>query len=50
MALGSFGQAALNDTGTEVTGSKVAAVTFVFRVMKIAGTTLGETAGDLLSC
>lgn len=31
------------------TGSKVAAVTFSFWVMKIAATTLGETAGDLLS-
>lgn len=30
-------------------GSKVAAVTFSFWVMKIAATTLGETAGDLLS-
>lgn len=31
------------------TGSKVAAVTLSFWVMKIAATTLGETAGDLLS-
>lgn len=29
--------------------SKVAAVTLGFWVMKIAATTLGETAGDLLS-
>lgn len=29
--------------------SKVAAVTLTFWVMKIAATTLGETAGDLLS-
>lgn len=36
-------------SSVEVTGSKVAAVTFVFWVMKIAATTLGETAGDLLS-
>jgi uncharacterized membrane-anchored protein len=33
----------------EVLGSKVAAVTFSFWLMKIAATTLGETAGDLLS-
>ncbi|NDK37906.1 hypothetical protein DT603_03515 [Pseudoxanthomonas gei] len=32
-----------------VTGSKVAAVGLGFWVMKIAATTLGETAGDLLS-
>jgi len=36
-------------SSAEVTGSKVAAVTFAFWVMKIAATTLGETAGDLLS-
>lgn len=37
---------ALNE---EATASKVAAVTFSFWIMKIAATTLGETAGDLLS-
>src|SRR5689334_13011957 len=31
------------------TATKVAAVTFAFWVMKICATTLGETAGDLLS-
>jgi len=36
-------------SSVEMTGSKVAAATFAFWVMKIAATTLGETAGDLLS-
>ena len=36
-------------SGMAATGSKVAAVTLAFWVMKIAATTLGETAGDLLS-
>ncbi|MEO6102141.1 MAG: hypothetical protein ABIP44_00705 [Pseudoxanthomonas sp.] len=36
-------------TNTEIIGSKVAAVNLAFWVMKIAATTLGETAGDLLS-
>jgi uncharacterized membrane-anchored protein len=49
IAVDIFGQAAMKKTGMEITGSKVAAVTFAFWVMKIAATTLGETAGDLLS-
>lgn len=49
MAADTFEQAAMKNTGMEITGSKVAAVTFAFWVMKIAATTLGETAGDLLS-
>lgn len=49
IAPGIFGRTAMNNTGMEITGSKVAAVTFAFWVMKIAATTLGETAGDLLS-
>ncbi|QZN81563.1 hypothetical protein K5K93_03775 [Stenotrophomonas sp. DR822] len=36
-------------SGTDSLHSKVAAVTLAFWVMKIAATTLGETAGDLLS-
>ena len=39
----------MKNTDIEITGSKVAAVTLAFWVMKIAATTLGETAGDLLS-
>ncbi|MEO6517524.1 MAG: hypothetical protein ABIO17_00825 [Pseudoxanthomonas sp.] len=39
----------MNDADMTTTGSKVAAVTLAFWVMKIAATTLGETAGDLLS-
>lgn len=37
------------DTNAPSTASKVAQVTFAFWVMKICATTLGETAGDLLS-
>ena len=39
----------MKNTDIEIPGSKVAAVTLAFWVMKIAATTLGETAGDLLS-
>jgi uncharacterized membrane-anchored protein len=39
----------MDNTDKGLTGSKVAAVTLAFWVMKIAATTLGETAGDLLS-
>lgn len=39
----------MKNPGMEVMDSKVAAVTFAFWLMKIAATTLGETAGDLLS-
>lgn len=39
----------MKDTDIGIAGSKVAAVTFAFWVMKVAATTLGETAGDLLS-
>jgi uncharacterized membrane-anchored protein len=34
---------------TSITLRKVAEVTLIFWVMKICATTLGETAGDLLS-
>ena len=39
----------MKSSSVDAVGSKVAAVTFAFWVMKIAATTLGETAGDLLS-
>lgn len=39
----------MKNSSVDAVGSKVAAVTFAFWVMKIAATTLGETAGDLLS-
>lgn len=39
----------MNNVDATTTGSKVAQVTFAFWVMKICATTLGETAGDLLS-
>ncbi|MGH8025199.1 MAG: COG4705 family protein [Pseudoxanthomonas sp.] len=39
----------MKNPSMEVLGSKVAAVTLSFWLMKIAATTLGETAGDLLS-
>ena len=39
----------MKTTDMQVAGSKVAAVTLAFWLMKIAATTLGETAGDLLS-
>ena len=39
----------MNNVDATTGGSKVAQVTFAFWVMKICATTLGETAGDLLS-
>lgn len=39
----------MNDVEANAVGSKVAQVTIAFWVMKICATTLGETAGDLLS-
>ena len=38
-----------SDRADAATASKVAQITFAFWVMKICATTLGETAGDLLS-
>lgn len=49
MAAMHFERTAVASPSMHVVGSKVAAVTFAFWVMKIAATTLGETAGDLLS-
>ncbi len=40
---------AINVTTNSATTNKVATVTLFFWIMKIAATTLGETAGDLLS-
>lgn len=45
----SIERAAMETTSMRAAGSKVAAVTLAFWLMKIAATTLGETAGDLLS-
>lgn len=39
----------INDKNTEQILSKVPEVTLLFWIIKIAATTLGETAGDALS-